>query len=272
MYTTDLKELYGKDYHISGPVAVNQTWENGSIFQMKTPRKNSGLIYMKNCSATFIFDCGKLTVSRGSIVYIPQGQSYILIFDDVAQNVPYTSQLINIEFFDTDHQAFILCKDICVISSESGIYEEYFDEAVRICAAQKMSYSLLRSVIYSLMHTISSKYNNESIYTKKNRKIVDGITYLEQNLNSDISIEKIAKMCYLSPARFRAIFNECMGMSPREYKIMLKMNHAKRLLKGGFFSVSEIAQMLGYNDVSYFSRFFKERTSLSPKEFIKQNK
>lgn len=272
MYTVDLKELYNKDYHINRPVAINQVWKNTSTFRLTHPRKTSGLTYLKNCSATYFFNDKQLSAPLGSAVYIPQGFSYTVTFCNVDENADCTSQLINLEFLDSNNDVFVLNNEISILSKQANICDEYFDNVTRVYSKPNTSYSQLRSAIYALMYKISSEYNNKSIYTKKFLKIADGVTFIEQNLHKDFSIEMLSRMCYLSPARFRTLFHECIGMSPREYKAVMKIHHAKRLLGDEILSIKEIAETLGFRDVAYFSRFFKDKTSLSPTEYIKQNR
>jgi AraC-like DNA-binding protein len=61
-------------------------------------------------------------------------------------------------------------------------------------------------------------------------------------------------------------------MTPLEYRDALLMGRAKLLLRDGTFSIKEIADVLGFESVSYFSRFFKKNRGLSPSQYMKQEK
>ena len=54
-----------------------------------------------------------------------------------------------------------------------------------------------------------------------------------------------------------------------EYRNTLLLQKAESLLRSGSFTVTEISQMLGFESVSYFSRFFKKHTGSSPSAFQK---
>lgn len=72
----------------------------------------------------------------------------------------------------------------------------------------------------------------------------------------------------------RKLFKKEIGMSPLEYLTSLRMKSAEKLLTAMWtneYSVTEIAQMCGYDDSLYFSRVFKKHFGCSPTSFAKQN-
>ena len=73
-----------------------------------------------------------------------------------------------------------------------------------------------------------------------------------------------------NPNYFRKLFKESTGNSPLEYFTNLRVEEAKRRLKlyGKTESVREIAEKAGFTDPYYFSRKFKQKTGMSPREFL----
>jgi AraC-like DNA-binding protein len=65
----------------------------------------------------------------------------------------------------------------------------------------------------------------------------------------------------------RKIFEKKLGVSPKEYMISLRMEYAKQLLSSGEVGVAEAAQMCGYAEPCHFSREFKKRFGISPKNY-----
>jgi hypothetical protein len=69
---------------------------------------------------------------------------------------------------------------------------------------------------------------------------------------------------------FARIFKRIKGVSPRDYMLGRRMEQARSLLKNSSLSVSRIADHLGYNDVYFFSKQFKQKTGMTPSEFRKR--
>lgn len=78
---------------------------------------------------------------------------------------------------------------------------------------------------------------------------------------------KLARQMGYSPAHCQRVFRQAYGMSPRQYMTLLKLNHAKRLLQDPTRSIEQISEMLGYRDVSQFSKQFKRWMNLSPSAY-----
>ena len=58
-------------------------------------------------------------------------------------------------------------------------------------------------------------------------------------------------------------------MTPSEYVSNLKIQHACELLISKLFSVSEVAGLCGFLDISYFSKVFKKQMGICPSEYMK---
>lgn len=72
----------------------------------------------------------------------------------------------------------------------------------------------------------------------------------------------------------RKLFKKEIGMTPLEYMTNLRMKKAETMLTAMWtrdYSVSEIAELCGYDDALYFSRVFKKHFGCSPSSFVKKN-
>jgi AraC-like DNA-binding protein len=83
----------------------------------------------------------------------------------------------------------------------------------------------------------------------------------------DFSVKKLAKKVKVSEYYMMHLFKKCTGTTILEYRDGLRISKAKELLVRTEKSVVDIAQECGFDNVSYFSEFFKKREEVSPTEY-----
>ena len=89
----------------------------------------------------------------------------------------------------------------------------------------------------------------------------------EQPLNQADPIRAYLERSGLSYAHQCRTFKQSYGISPLQYVNELRLVRIKNLLQDTALSVSEIADLSGYDNLGYFSRMFKKNTGLSPRDF-----
>jgi AraC-type DNA-binding domain-containing proteins len=87
---------------------------------------------------------------------------------------------------------------------------------------------------------------------------------MEEHLYDELDTAALERSLGLPYYRYNVLFREYTGLSPHQYFLQLKINHAKTLLAQRRLSVKEVASMLGFENEFYFSRLFKKKTGLSP--------
>lgn len=107
---------------------------------------------------------------------------------------------------------------------------------------------------------------------KGNQKLItEVIQHIEQQLHTNITLRDIANMFSLSPNHLGFLFKEKTGKSFTDYVIQLRMEKARRLLQDPKLKVYEVADMVGYRHLTYFSRQFRKEYGLSPGDYRKQS-
>ncbi|MDR1068599.1 MAG: AraC family transcriptional regulator [Clostridiales Family XIII bacterium] len=97
--------------------------------------------------------------------------------------------------------------------------------------------------------------------------IMRAIRYIHSHLYETCSTRDIARHLGLHTNYLSALFRKETGVTLTAYIKRLKLEEAKRLLLAGETRVMEIAEMLGYNSVSYFSKDFTKWVGSSPKRY-----
>lgn len=95
--------------------------------------------------------------------------------------------------------------------------------------------------------------------------------HIEKYFDRPITLSELAYLADMSETHLRREWKKHFSESPLQYRDRLRLAHAKELLLTGYYTVSEIAEKCGFEDVSYFVRFFRKKTGTSPGEFKKNN-
>ncbi|MCI9161824.1 MAG: AraC family transcriptional regulator [Lachnospiraceae bacterium] len=93
--------------------------------------------------------------------------------------------------------------------------------------------------------------------------------YLSENCERPISLDELADRFYLSKSYICRIFKEVTGYTISEYTNIHRIRKAKRYLEETDMSISQIANALGYDSLTYFERTFKTYMTLSPLKYRK---
>lgn len=101
-------------------------------------------------------------------------------------------------------------------------------------------------------------------------RIIKAIEILSNNLNKNFDIDYVAKKVGLSPSRLAHLFKEVVGETPMNFRESIRLNYAKQLIIGTNMSIKQIAEAINYDCPFHFSKRFKSRLGLSPKQFRNQ--
>lgn len=109
------------------------------------------------------------------------------------------------------------------------------------------------------------------IHNITDSRIWKSIRYIRKNMDKDIDLETLAKICCLSKDHFIRLFKKELKATPVQYINQKKIEKAQLMLFVGNHSVNDIAYTLAFNNVSYFNRLFKRIVGCTPLEY-KANK
>ncbi|MBR2327530.1 MAG: helix-turn-helix transcriptional regulator [Clostridia bacterium] len=98
------------------------------------------------------------------------------------------------------------------------------------------------------------------------------VDYLERNTDKNVTIDDVCNQFFFSKTYIKTLFKQKTGKGMINYFNDLKIKKAKQLISLGEFTFTEIAEILSYGSVHYFSRSFKEYTGMTPTEYSKSVK
>lgn len=93
------------------------------------------------------------------------------------------------------------------------------------------------------------------------------LSYMEQNITSNITMETLCHDTMLSASKAQRLFRARHSCGPIHYFCMKKVELAKELIRSDDRNFTQISECLGYSSVHYFSRQFKKFTGMTPSEY-----
>ena len=97
--------------------------------------------------------------------------------------------------------------------------------------------------------------------------IYKAVNFINNNYMNKITLEEVASHVYLSPSYFSKVFKDEMDCNFNTYVNQVRVERSKGLLLGGNTNLVDIANMVGFEDQSYFSKIFKRVVGISPGRF-----
>ena len=118
---------------------------------------------------------------------------------------------------------------------------------------------MLQEILYMLLVFNSRKHVDNNLKT-----ITPVEEYIRSNFTKNITLEELSAISNRSVSYISKLFSVEYGISPKQYILDLRMNHAQKLLRTSNLSISEISTQCGFDDVFYFSRLYKSKIGISP--------
>ncbi len=220
-----------------------------------------------NCidgEGTVIIDSKPMSITKGTTVIINPGSSHHIISDSL---VTYHCFIVDYNFLTQtagipeEHNFIASVCDEKLYNHLNNAMAEYTEKRLGYDIAVKAEILNALSILYRI--------SPNNIQKTDNTYIKNAIRYIKNNFNKDISLEDIANSASLSKYYFTRLFKNYTNCTVNEYIRNVRCREAEYLLSHSSLSVSEIATQCGFNDISYFTKVFKERTGVLPSEIKK---
>ncbi len=134
------------------------------------------------------------------------------------------------------------------------------DQMVKICL-EHFLIALVREYSKKTLSVESKVYPKEGIHAVHK--------YISENFKTKLSLDNICFLFGFNKTTLCKRFKEEYGITILNFITKLKIKESKALLRENEHSVTEISEMLGFDSVHYFCRYFKKYTGGSPTEYVK---
>ena len=127
-------------------------------------------------------------------------------------------------------------------------------------------------LIIRLMRTTSLSVQNESPPMSGNRQCAVARRYIDLHFKEPLTLEQLSEEAHINKYYLSHAFKKEYGISPIKYMISRRIDESQYLLAETDLSVSQIAQLLGFSSLSFFSQVFRKSLGISPMEFRQRHK
>lgn len=126
------------------------------------------------------------------------------------------------------------------------------------------------AMIYGMLMKLLEQSGASGAGGSGNPVVDRAIAYIQGHMTEKLSVEDIASSAGYSASYFSHTFAEETGMSPYQFLMKSRVEHAMQLLKTTRLTVQEIAFQCGFNSAANFCYTFRRMVSLSPHEYRKR--
>lgn len=244
------------------------------------------MVYVDRGKITAMADNDVYTLEEGQAIFHSPGEIHLNISNgEVANNmlvVSFTCNNESMDFFKIN-KIFTLNKPLKTILSLfmqeaqnalGKIPNNYHDTSpldfshAKFGSSQLMKFHYIEFLVKLLRnHTESINNITNDTSITKNKLVEEIIIYLKNNVYSEINLNDICDKFFVKKSNLSTLFKKYTGKTPIQYYSDLKIEEAKKLIREGGLSVSEISDKLCYSGINVFSRAFKDTTGFSPTKY-----
>ena len=232
-------------------------------------RGSYGLVYVISGNAEYRFFSGeRVRVCPGDTFFISKNAAYSILTDEEFRH--YT---VNFDVHEETSTIGSASSPYYLFSgSSAGISESVFKKLVDTWSEKKLGYRMLSiGCLYELLSHFLAAIGSD-IRAESASRLVPAREFINAHFIEPICLEDLAALCNMSVTNFRREWQKKYSDTPIRYRDALRLNCAKEYLALGYYSVAEVAAKCGFDDSSYFIRFFKKHIGSTPSAYAKSKR
>ena len=253
----NLNTIYRTGGHFYMPTGTDWRRQNILFDQNKFYYITSGVCYIT------ILD-KKYKGSPGCWFFIPAGTPHSYYNDP---SVPFALYSVHFDLYPKMNLATELSLASMVKAGKDFGCEEIFRRFAGICDSSLLCDKIeTKACLLNLLkeYIVLSGKGETTVKNKNSEGLGKVLSFINENLNRNISNEELAGICHLHITHFVRFFKEKVGQTPQRYIATKRLEAAKRLLEQTELSITDISESVGFYDSAHFSRSFKQVYDMSP--------
>lgn len=235
------------------------------------------VLFIKNGAGEHEIDFINYEVDNYSVFFIRPGQVHKLKLEKGTTG--FMLQFTSDFYAPRDNPGSIVLrkvsnKNYCHLSTErferigsllQTIFQEFTQKQDRYKEVVKASLDIIFIELMRQSSNPNKIANEAKLYAQERLEVLQDL--LEKNIYAKKQVSDYAEMLNITPYQLNAITKALLQKTGSELINEHIILEAKRMLIGTGNQVNRVADMLGYDDPSYFIRFFKKQTGLTPEAF-----
>ncbi len=221
------------------------------------------LVYCTGGQGTFQFENGStIHYHEGEAVAIPPNERHTNTSQDGFTNLHLTMECPSF----ANHNPFR-------VSDDEGSLKQAFTQAKYYYLSDIKKRELVLNALGELIASYMVVFSSNNDFSEPVDKI--RTTIIRNFTQPDFALDEAVRQMPFHYDYLRKLFKKETGLTPLEYMTNLRMKKAETMLSAMWskeWSVSEIAQMCGFEDALYFSRVFKKYYGCSPSNYAKNGR
>ncbi|TZF86280.1 response regulator (plasmid) [Pedobacter sp. BS3] len=161
---------------------------------------------------------------------------------------------------------------------------EGFETGADDYITKPFAFSILNARVWNLLDSrqkLRERYKKEIRLEPQNivlssaddKLLMDLMSYIEQHLdNPDLTVDELSREVAVGRATLYKKIKALTGQTVNDFVRSIRLKRAAQLLEQGKHTISEVAYIVGFSDINYFRKCFKEQFGFTPKEYSKQSK
>ncbi len=228
------------------------------------------IYYMVDGKGTYFINDKIYDIMSGDIIIVPPNTIHSTDYD----NREYERILLEFSESMVPKQLRTKIRDIPNLYRHPGISREIYLIIKEIEREYKnpdeFSHDEINYLINHLIFTMLRNLSAVKVVHSRDAVISEVIAFIKENYQTNISLQQIAEMHFISPEHLSRTFKRETNFGFNEFIALVRLQQAEILLKErGNRSISEIAYCCGFNDSNYFSDKFKRTYGMSPLQYSK---
>jgi AraC-like DNA-binding protein len=218
-----------------------------------------GFIFTVSGRMLDIFHSGEkecISVDAGEMIFIPKRSVYTGVYLEENTEI----KIIQFDIAAGELPEYLSKPEKIELPNVGELVEAFFKPAKNNTANHPFYYL---SCLYKLLWQIDESYSR---IPTKYKKLQAALSEISEYWQDNQPVSYYAELCNMSEVNFRRLFREYTGMSPIEYRNDVRLTNARNKLQSGEYNVSEVAELCGFSNLSFFIRLYKKKYGYTPKK------